>query len=122
MGGPAVGISTVQVQSNCRLAVICDIICLAAQELGYDSGTPEQRLVIESFVKVRMCSSVFRLGRESRCACYWLLPAIYDKRRGRSGSILVVVSPLRALMKDQLTKKGATAVCVGEVTSNAAKY
>ena len=51
MGGPAVGISTVQVQSNCRHAVICDIICLAAQELGYDSGTPEQRLVIESFVK-----------------------------------------------------------------------
>ena len=28
-----------------------DIIRLAAQELGYDSVTPEQRLVIESFVK-----------------------------------------------------------------------
>ena len=42
-----------------------------AQALGYDSDTPEQRLVIESFVMgqpVRMCSLVFRLGRESRCA------------------------------------------------------
>ena len=28
-----------------------DIICLAAQELGYDSVTPEQCLVIERFVK-----------------------------------------------------------------------
>ena len=68
MGGPAVGISTVQ--TNGRHAVIyifdrihhkshaldmdVDIICLAgiaAQELGYDSVTLEQRLVIESFVK-----------------------------------------------------------------------
>ena len=45
--------------------------------------------------------------------CYWLLAVILNRRRGRSGSILVVVSPLRALMKDQvdaLAKKGATAV------------
>ena len=27
------------------------LICSATQELGYDSVTPEQRLVIESFVK-----------------------------------------------------------------------
>ena len=68
-------------------STLYDIICLASQELGYDSVTPdsspERRLVIERFV------------------CYWLLPAIFDRRRGRSGSILVVVKD----QVDALTKR-----------------
>ena len=64
-------------------------VCLAAQALGYDSDTPEQRLVIESFVMGQDMFVSLPTG-SGKSLCYWLLPAIFDRRRGRSGSILVV--------------------------------
>ena len=65
-----------------------------------------------------MFSSDFLLGRGSRCAT---VDCIFDRRRGKSASIVVAVSPLRALilMLDQivtLTKKGATVTYAGETT------
>ena len=46
--------------------------------------------------------------------CYWILPALFDRRAGRTdGSVVIVVSPLHALKKDQieaLTWRDATAV------------
>ena len=55
--------------------------------------------------------------------CYSVLPWTYDRLRNRRkpSSLIIVVSPLVALMKDQvasLTKKGLSAVYVGEVGSN----
>ena len=64
-------------------------VCLAAQALGYDSDTPEQRLVIESFVMGQDVFVSLPTG-SGKSLCYWLLPAIFDRRRGRNGSILVV--------------------------------
>ena len=48
-----------------------------------------------------MCSSASQLGLESRCATGFCQQFLTSEC-GRSGSILVVVSPLRALMKDQV--------------------
>ena len=100
-----------------------DAISLVVLELGCQSVSPEQGLVmIKSFLKGQDVFVSLPTGM-GKSLCYWVLPCRYfQQRRGKSGSIVVVLSPLRALMMDQivtLTKKGATAVYVGEATSNA---
>jgi len=47
--------------------------------------------------------------------CYGCLPVVYDILRSKKNSIVIVVSPLVALMKDQVstfTSKGIQAACV----------
>ena len=50
--------------------------------------------------------------------CYWILPGVFDRLRGLdSYSIVVVVSPLKARMREQveaLKGRGSRAVCVGD--------
>ena len=53
-----------------------------------------------------------------KSACYGCLPSVYNCMRGvePGTSIILVISPLKALMKDQVTKfnsKGISAVHVG---------
>ena len=50
--------------------------------------------------------------------CYWILPGVFDRLRGLdSYSVVVVVSPLKALMREQveaLKGRGSRAVCGGD--------
>ncbi len=53
--------------------------------------------------------------------CYFVLPYTFDILRGATSSIVVIVSPLSALMKEQvekLRKKGAKAVYTGDITGD----
>ena len=58
------------------------------------------------------------IAGSGKSLCYWVLPGAFDQLRKTQGSIVLVVSPLIALMKDQvasLKDKGVEAVYVGGV-------
>ncbi len=94
-----------------------EVIGTAVMELGYERPTNEQDAV-----------SNFLLGRDvfvtvptggGKSLCYACLPSVYDHLRKDESlhhAIVVVVSPLSALMQDQVSKfttKGVRAVYIG---------
>ena len=81
--------STVDVEAACHTV---------SRSLGYSALKPEQLSVIKSFVCGKDVFAVLPTGFGKS------LSAILDRVRGCSGSIVVVVSPLNAIMKDQVTK------------------
>lgn len=94
------------VLSTCKYTraeeTISDAISQAIRELNYDKLRPQQELVIRKFVgggDVFVCL----LTGSGKSQCYCLLPAIFDHLRcSQSQSVVVVVSPLITLMKDQV--------------------
>ena len=77
----------------------------AAKELGYPSLKPEQLEVVEIFVKGRDVFAVLPTGY-GKSLCFGCLPIVFDKLPGRGGedsSIIVVVTPLTAITKDQVS-------------------
>ena len=86
--------STVDVEGACHTV---------SHSLGYSALKPEQLSVIKSFVCGKDVFAVLPTGF-GKSLCYACFPAILDTVRGCSGSIVVVVSPLNAIMKDQVTK------------------
>ena len=75
----------------------------------------EQRSVVQAFLDghdVFVCPPT----GSGKSLCYWILPGVFDRLRGLdSYSIVVVVSPLKALMREQveaLKGRGSRAVCV----------
>ena len=82
-----------------------DRITEAAVKLGYKDVT--QREIVEQFLSG---SNVF--ASLPPAACYWILHALSN--RGKCRSIVLVVVPLIALMKEQvhtLTTKGVSVCC-----------
>ena len=92
----------------------------AAGLLGYSSLRPRQAKVVEDFLSGRdVFVSLPTGGGKSLCFC--LLPKAFDALRGTMSvdrqSIVVIVSPLIALMKDQvrqMTERDVSAVYVAE--------
>lgn len=83
-------------------------ITLEAKKLGFVDVTEDQRYVIKQFFNGSDLFVSLPTG-SGKSLCYWLLPGLCDTLRGRSGSTVVVVSPVVALMKNQvdlLQKKG----------------
>ena len=90
----------------------------AAEKLGYTKLRPNQEKVVEYFVQGRDVFVGLPTG-SGKSLCYCILPTVFDMLRGSNGlSIVVVVSPLIALMKDQvrtMKEKGMSAVYVGDL-------
>ena len=85
-------------------------ILYAVQKLGYDRATPEQSRAIHEFLLGRDVFVSLPTG-EGKSLCYASLPLVFDWLREHyvvpaSGdllhSIVLVVSPLTSLMKDQV--------------------
>ena len=98
-------ITTFQLRSHAhtlkRVMEITAIAQTAANELGYRQLKPEQADVIEAFVKGRDVFAVLPTGY-GKSLCYGCLPLVFDRLHdGEERSIVVVVSPLIAIMKDQ---------------------
>ena len=85
-----------------------DLLQAALQQgFGYDGFRPGQREVVEALLAGRDCLAVLPTGA-GKSLCYQL-PAVV--RRG----VVVVISPLVALMQDQvaqLTRRGVAAACL----------
>ena len=91
-------------------------IALAAKDLGYSQLTSYQSLVLHEFLSGKDVFVSLPTG-SGKSLCYWVLPGAFDVLRKTRESIVLIVSPLIALMKDQVTNlkaKGVEAVYVGE--------
>ena len=71
--------------------------------LGYATLKKEQKDAILSFVAGRDIFVALPTGY-GKTICYCCLPMVYDQLKGRTGSIAVIISPLIALMNDQVHK------------------
>ena len=101
-----------------------DIAKSAAASLGYSSLKPEQVLAISSFLEGNDVFVSLPTGY-GKSLCYAALPPAFDKIRDTDQhSIVIVVSPLIALMKDQVavySAKGMKAGCITRESSSVEK-
>lgn len=88
----------------------------AFTQLGYATVRAEQKEAAREFVKGRDVFVSIPTG-SGKSLCYGCLPIVFDiLRDAPETSIVIVVSPLKALMLDQVeafTRKGMRAVYVG---------
>ena len=77
------------------------VLAKVASQLGYSRLRPNQEQVIRHFLHG---SDVFvSLPTGSRNSlCYCLLPGVFDEMHRSKGLIVIIGSPLIALMKDQV--------------------
>eukprot|EP00731_Ephydatia_muelleri_P000851 Em0001g851a len=90
------------------------IILQATQRLGYPSLRENQYKAVFSFLNGNDVFVILPTG-SGKSLCFAVLPFAFDALHGRVGSIVIVISPLIALMKDQVTAlnaKGVSAACV----------
>ena len=91
-----------------------------AGEMGFASLRDKQKEAILGFMKGRDVFVSLPTG-SGKSLCYSILPKVFDRaRKKKSSSIVIVVSPLIALMKDQvqsLATKGVKAVLVTKDTA-----
>ena len=83
-------------------------------QLGYPTLKDKQRQVIVNILSSRDVFATLPTGY-GKSLCYGCLPGVYDQIRQSKGSIVIVVSPLLALMKNQVdsfAKKGVLAAYV----------
>ena len=95
-------------------AAVSEAIESAAKAMGYDTLKPEQKKAVSDFVNGRDVFVALPTGF-GKSVCYGCLPVVYDILRSKKNSIVIVVSPLVAIMKDQVstfTSKGIQAACV----------
>ena len=91
------------------------------KKLGYSGLRPLQDLVVKKFLQGKDVFVSLPTG-SGKSLCYCILPAVFDiLRKVKDASIVVVVSPLVALMKDQvsaMTKRGMKAVYASELSDD----
>ena len=80
------------------------IIVQACQKLGYSSLRENQHKVVTSFLKGNDVFVILLTG-SGKSLCFSILPFAFDYLHGRAGSIVIIVSPLIALMKDHASKQ-----------------
>ena len=84
-------------------ANIKKIVSEAGKELGYPSMKAEQVDVAVAFLEGRDVFAILPTGF-GKSLCYACLPAAFDSigKRERGHSLVLVVTPLLAIMKDQV--------------------
>ena len=76
-----------------------EVVLRVVQRLGFADLRPQQMVAIKTFMQGK---DVFVSLRQS--LIYSVLPYAYDELRGCRESIVIVVSPLLSLMKDQVKR------------------
>ena len=93
-----------------KMAVCCvrideertkSVILNCIQTLGYSELKTEQLKVIMEFLRGRDVFAILPTGF-GKTLCYVCLPLIFDKLTRTASSIILVVTPLNAIMKDQV--------------------
>jgi superfamily II DNA helicase RecQ len=102
---------------------VCKAITEGTKQLGYAELRPNQALVVKHFLGGKDVFVCLPTG-SGKSLCYCLLPKVFDIFRGSKSietqSIVIVVSPLVALMKDQvkqMTERNMRTIYVGDVDS-----
>ena len=79
------------------------VILRAGARLGYTAIRPNQHKAVKSFIEGSDVFISLPTG-SGKWFCYSVLPFVFDGLYQRVGSIVIVVSPLIALMKDQVRR------------------
>lgn len=75
----------------------------AARKLGYQELKPEQKIIVESFVSGRDVFGILPTGY-GKSLCFACLPLVFDEVQSTdAASIIVISTPLTAIMKDQVS-------------------
>ena len=94
-----------------------EIVGRAASSLGYSKLKPEQEQAILAFVSGKDVFVALPTGY-GKSLCFGLLPRVFDLLRGvEKQSVVIVVSPLVALMKEQaafFSSKGISAASISD--------
>ena len=101
--------------ANVRESNLQTFVQQAGRQLGIASLTSDQEKAVCEFAIGRDVFVCLPTG-SGKSICYALLPLVFDLVRGRPGSICLVVSPIIALMKDQVSSfqsRGMTAAYCG---------
>ena len=77
-------------------------IVSSMKKLGYMKLKDEQHKIVCSFISGRDVFGVLPTGF-GKSLCYACLPLIFDKIEPDLKSIIIVVTPLTAIMKDQVS-------------------
>lgn len=81
------------------------VIDVAAKKLGYESVKAEQMQVMSKFVEGNDVFAILPTGF-GKSLCYLCLPIVFDMLQDHPSqkdlSIIVIVTPLTALIKDQV--------------------
>lgn len=87
----------------------------AAQTLGYEHLKPEQLEAMEGFLTGHDVFVVLPTGY-GKTVCYSYLPLANDLYQDTTGSLITVVSPLIALMADQVTSLSKRGVSTASIS------
>ena len=77
---------------------------MVASSLGYTSLKDEQLKVLSSFIAGNDVFAALPTGY-GKSLCYACLPGVFDLLLSTSNSVVVVITPLTAIMKDQVSKR-----------------
>lgn len=95
----------------------------ASEEAGYAPLKDEQKTCLTEFMKRRDLFAVLPTGY-GKTACYVCLPSafnFYQERPKEESSIIVVISPLTALIKDQVSNLTRRHISAGYVDAESSK-
>ena len=87
--------------SDDELQQLQDIISEAGRALKFLTLTDDQRTAVVNFALGRDVFVCLPTG-SGKSVCFGVLPFVFDLLNNKTGSICIVVSPLIALMKDQV--------------------
>lgn len=111
-------------EDRSRKESILKVIREAGSALSISSLTEDQERSVYHFIDGRDVLVCLPTG-SGKSICYAILPLVFDALSGRSGSMCLVVSPLTALMKDQVAsfeKRGITAAFCGSEQKDSEVY
>ena len=98
---------------------VSEAVCKAGETFGYSSLKEEQLLCMTKFIKGNDVFCILPTGY-GKTACFSCLPKAFDLMYDHtedSRSIIIVVSPLTALIKDQVKALQRRNISVGYIDS-----
>ena len=108
-----------EADSERRRTIAARCLKQVGEKLGYSALTIHQQEAILEFVSGRDVLVVLPTG-SGKSVCFAVLPWLFDALRGTEGtSIVVIVSPLNSLMKDQVdsfSRKGLSSVFINSAS------
>ena len=87
--------------STLSVQVIEEACCLVASALGYPLLKDEQKTVLTNFILGCDVFAMLPTGF-GKSLCYACLPRVFHSLLGTTNSIVIVITPLTSIMKEQV--------------------
>ena len=84
-------------------SILAEIVTSCVQELGYAKPTDHQQEAVQAFLSGEDMFVSLPTG-SGKSVCYACTPLVFPKLVQRKRSVAIVISPLNALMQDQVAR------------------